>query len=243
MLVNGILAQNAPLPQQYYTATGNPSHTATLGQAYQQHPTLRTFSGASPQASYGQLTQSNLAQYAQAAPVPAQYAQSPALSQYVQTAPAQYSPRQASTTAPATQVSYAPSSYGWQVQHQHQVPQQAPTPAAQAPVSAAYAQAPVLARYAQSSALTQYAQAAPAPAPAQYAQAAPVQAQYAPALQSQQYTNPQTAAPAPANAAQLSALHRPAAIHYASIGENLAGDYKVKYKKFYKFNKNFMQIM
>lgn len=230
MLVNGILAQ-----QQYYTATGNPSHTATLGQAYQQHPTLRTFSGAAPQASYGQLAQTNLAQYAQVAPAPAQYAQSPALSQYVQATPAQYSPRQApnaapvlATAAPAAQVSYAPSSYGWQVQHQHQAPQQAPVPTAQAPVSPSYAQAPVLTRYAQTPALTQYAQTAPAPASAQYAQAAPVQAQFAPAVQSQQYTNPQPAAPAPANVAQVSALHRPAAIHYASIGENLAGDYKVK---------------
>lgn len=229
---------NAPIPSPGAYGGGAPSGaytpqaSATLGSSRPQwqSPARTVQYGGGAPAAYG----ASPAAYRPASP---SYGASPV--SYAQAAPA------------AAPVNSIPSSYGWNVQHSS--PQPTPQPQS-AVIPTQYAQATPAAAP-QYRPQAQYASPAPAAPqyqsgqydpslhqssqynPSQYAApaAAPARAwspPAAPAAAPARSWSP-VAAPAAAPAYQApanpisTALARPASVHYASIGENLNGDYKV----------------
>lgn len=190
---------SAPIPQ--------PGSSVPATGAYQPQPLYQ------PQAQAYQAQPQAAAQYAQAQA----YAAAAARAQQQQYQPAAAAP-----------VAAQPMNYGWSVQHAPPPPA-APQPAHPAAPAAAVAPAAAYQQYG--------AAAVAAPQPAQYAQYAQARARSATLAQAYQPQPQQLAPPAPvapahqpaAVAAQQPppAFMRPAQVHYASVGENLAGDYKV----------------
>lgn len=238
---------NAPIPSPgaYGGASGSytPQASATLASSRPQwqSPAAATrtvqYGGGAPPA-YGASPVAYGASPSYGAASPSYGAARPV--SYGQAAPA------------AAPVSSIPSSYGWNVQHSS--PQPTPQPQA-AVIPTQYAQAAPAAA-APPQYRPQFASAAPAAPqyqsgqynaaqyqtgqynPSQYAApaAAPARAwspPAAPAAPARSWSPVAAPAAAPAYQAPANpistALARPASVHYASIGENLNGDYKVRY--------------
>lgn len=181
-------AQHLIVPQQFHSSA--PSPTSTLGQAYQQHPSIRTSPGLVSSLNPHDVSSTipNHSLNRQAVPV----------------------------------VNPAPISYGWQVQHSQPNPQPQPQPhlQPQSQPQAHYNLPPQIIRSSPSqhpdSSLSSHQLASLSTVPSYQ----PVQN----TENNQMYAAPQSAIQSP-----LSPVHKPAAVHYASIGENLAGDYKVSW--------------
>ncbi|KAF7496612.1 hypothetical protein SSS_04705 [Sarcoptes scabiei] len=156
-------AQHLIVPQQFHSSA--PSPTSTLGQAYQQHPSIRTSPGLVSSLNPHDVSSTipNHSLNRQAVPV----------------------------------VNPAPISYGWQVQHSQPNPQPQPQPHLQPHRN----HKRNIIYHLKSLDLLQNTE------------------------NNQMYAAPQSAIQSP-----LSPVHKPAAVHYASIGENLAGDYKFGYQ-------------